>query len=92
MDPVEVTISYSDDVTFNCSGLGGPDNEFEWTFLSSGDIVSNSSELFLESVTFSEKGQYQCVVSNDAGNGSAISILNGQLIFISYNLFMLNEI
>lgn len=77
VDPVEISVSYFDDVMFNCSGQGGPDNQFEWIFLSNGDTVSNSSELLLEEVSLDEKGQYQCVVTNDAGNDSAIAFLNG---------------
>ena len=65
--------------TFMCSAEGGPGNTFNWTRLSDGGIVSESSELEINVVNASVGGSYQCTVENMAGSESAIVSLYGKL-------------
>ena len=76
-DPSEITIPFNGKAVFNCSALGGPDNQFTWTYLNTGDIVSNESDLIIEMATLNNAGEYECTVSNSAGSESVTTDLNG---------------
>ncbi len=60
-----------DDVTLNCSALGGPDLFYRWQANASYLAGENSSTLMLSNVDASDGGDYTCVVFNSAGNTSA---------------------
>ncbi len=61
----------NDDVTLNCSALGGPDLFYRWQANDSYLAGENSSTLMLGNVDASDGGDYTCVVFNSAGNTSA---------------------
>ena len=77
IDPRVIDASFGDNVTFICSSLGGPYNQYQWTHLETDNIVSNEPELTVFSVYFNNGGNYQCEVSNAAGNDLTTSTLNG---------------
>ena len=74
---MEITIPYYGDAIFNCSGQGGPNNIYSWIYLSSGENVSNVSQLMIEIATLDDAGIYQCTVSNAGGEESVKTTLNG---------------
>lgn len=61
-----------------CSGLGGLNNQFSWTYLRTGVELVTMPTLDLLNVDILQAGQYQCTVSNQAGNDSAIYTLNSK--------------
>ena len=77
IDPRVIDASFGDNVTFICSSLGGPYNQYQWTYLETDNIVSNEPELTISSVLFNNGGNYQCEVSNAAGNDLTTSTVNG---------------
>ena len=78
IEPSNIDTSFGDNVTFICSSLGGPYNQYQWTHLETDNIVSNEPQLTISSVSFGDGGNYQCEVSNMAGNGIAVSSLNSK--------------
>ena len=66
------TYGRGDDVTLNCSSLGGPRVSFQWQFEGLDIDGENSDTLLLNNVNASHGGEYTCVVSNRAGNDSDI--------------------
>ena len=78
IDPSNIDASFDDNVTFICSSLGGPYNQYQWTHLETDNIVSNDPQLTISSVSFDNGGNYQCEVSNMAGNDIAVSSLNSK--------------
>ena len=65
--------SVASNVTFECFGLGGPENSYLW--IMNGDIVGNDSTLVVMNIDASSGGDYTCTVSNAAGNDSASTTL-----------------
>jgi len=65
-----------DNVTFNCSTLGGPGNTYQWQ--RNGTDLDNETmqSLTIPHVSATDGGIYTCVVSNAAGNDSASTLLN----------------
>ena len=84
INPSVASILVGEDVTFECSSDGGPDNQYQWTNLQSGDIISNIPYLVIESVSVSDGGQYECNVSNEAGYETAVSTINSMLYYRYY--------
>ena len=68
-------------VTFTCEEEGGLDNVFDWRYIRTGEIVSNTSTLTLVS-SASIGGDYLCEVSNQAGLDTANGTLNGMKAFL----------
>lgn len=68
---LEQTFEFGDNITLECSGMGGPGNMYQWQFSGEDIDGENSTELTLASITASDGGEYSCVVSNDAGNSTA---------------------
>ena len=64
-------------VQFFCSAQGGPDNQFVWSYLRTGEILATTQQLNL-TTNVNIGGQYQCEVFNMAGNDAASVTLNGQ--------------
>ena len=79
VDQSVLTIPYNDEAVFNCTGLGGPNNQFSWTHVNSGVIVSNESDLIIEMTALDNAGEYICTVSNIAGSENITTTLNGLL-------------
>ena len=65
------TYERGDNITFNCSTIGGPDVFYQWQ--ANGIDISGeiSITLILINVNASTGGEYGCVVSNSAGDDSA---------------------
>ena len=68
-------------VTFTCEEEGGLDNVFDWRYIRTQEIVSNTSTLTLIS-SASIGGDYLCEVSNQAGLDTATGTLNGMKAFL----------
>lgn len=75
--PTIINGSRSDNATFSCFALGGPNNTFSWTHVRSNTVVTNDSELTLVDLMALNGGQYRCLVENPAGSGSTTVTLNG---------------
>ena len=60
-------------VTLNCSALGGPNNIYVW--MKNEMIIGNGTTLVVTDINASSGGNYTCLVSNAAGNGSASTTL-----------------
>ena len=67
-----------DDIAFNCSSLGGPGNNITWTRQRDGAVVGDEYMLTLTEVDGFDGGQYQCLVENRAGSGTANVTLYGE--------------
>lgn len=80
--PSAVNSSFEHNVTFNCTSKGGPSNQYQWTHLETEEILHDRPTLLIESISFDNSGTYECLVTNEAGFGSEISVLNGR--FFSY--------
>ena len=77
------TITYgnhSDNATFICFAMGGPDNIFSWTHVRSNTVAVNDSVLVLVDLMASDGGQYECLVENRAGRDNVDVTLNGNLL------------
>ena len=76
------TYEQGDTATLECNSTGGPGNTYQWQ-KDERDIVGEiSTILSLPGVTASTGGTYSCVVSNDAGNHSASTLLYVSPYFI----------
>ena len=76
VSPLNMAFNRGDNVTLNCSTLGGPDNTYQWQ--RNGTDLDNET---MQSITIThisalDGGKYTCVVSNAAGNDSASTVLN----------------
>ena len=72
-------------VILTCSARGGPFNQFQWTYLRTGYNVSNETQYTFTSSIYTG-GEYECEVSNRAGNETDNAVVNGQsLICYSIN-------
>ena len=90
IEPSNIDTSFGDNVTFICSSLGGPYNQYQWTHLETDNIVSNEPQLTISSVSFGDDGNYQCEVSNIAGNDIAVSSLNSKSLHRLKNVILFN--
>ena len=61
-----------------CFAHGDPNNTYEWTN-NQGEVVSNSSQLHLPSITGSDAGDYACTVTNAAGLGNDTTTITGKI-------------
>ena len=81
--PYNVTITETVDnnnVTYICQADGSPDNNtYEWLRLRDNEVVSLTQELILDNKYPLDGGDYECTVTNTAGNTSAIATLNGEM-------------
>ena len=74
-----------DNVTFNCSSLGGPGNTFTWMRQNDGQVVGSESQLTIIGLDAFDGGQYQCIVENRAGNDSTDVTLYSELCQNEFN-------
>ena len=72
---INQTYEIGDTATLECSSIGGPGNIHLWQFDGRNINGENSSILSIPVTTVSVGGLYSCVVSNDAGNDSASTLL-----------------
>ena len=68
--------SRRDDLIYNCSNRGGPNNSYQWLSNNTVLLGEDSSVLFLGQVNASEGGIYTCLVINSAGNDTSSITLN----------------
>ena len=81
--PVTSNNQVGDVIALSCEGLGGPNNDFNWTRASDNGEVGNHSTAIISIDSSTEGGIYYCNVSNAAGSESVIVTINGKLIYIS---------
>ena len=74
-----VLTNFGSNVSKSCIADGGPNNTFEWTN-DQGEVVSNSSQLQLTSITGSDAGTYTCNVTNAAGSGADEVTVTGNIV------------
>ena len=67
---------HGNDYSTLCSSLGGLNNQFQWTYIRTNTDVSSTPNLYLNDSTVLDAGDYQCVVTNPAGNDTEIFRLN----------------
>ena len=77
--PTVVNGYEGEDYESKCSARGGLDNQFIWTYLRTDNLISNSTTLQVNNVNVLNGGDYECLVSNLAGNESKIFTLNSKL-------------
>ena len=65
------TYSLGDNITLQCTSMGGPGNTYQWLLNGSDILGETSGTLALANVTAATGGEYACHVSNTAGNDSA---------------------
>ena len=65
-------------VTYTCYADGGPGNSYQWIRLRDNETVSMAQELTLNNTNPLDGGDYQCTITNDAGNDTAMTSLNGE--------------
>ena len=65
-------------VTLTCNARGGPMNQFTWTYQRTGEQVSNQSVYQFTSSIYTG-GDYECLVSNNAGNQTNNATVNGKI-------------
>ena len=78
MAPADQTYSRGDNITLQCTSMGGPENVFQWLFDDDALAGENSSTLILFNVDAADGGFYSCMVSNAAGDSRA-----GTSVFIA---------
>ena len=78
MAPADQTYSRGDNITLQCTSMGGPENAFQWLFDGEALAGENSSTLLLLNADAADGGTYSCMVSNAAGNSRA-----GTSVFIA---------
>jgi len=70
-------------VEFTCSALGGPGNNLYWIRMSDGAVVAREPVLQIAVQDVYVGSDYQCLVANEAGNGTDIVTLNGMCAQLS---------
>ena len=69
---------------FTCSAEGGPNNTFTWTRTFGDATVATDSVLTVNIASAMDGSDYECLVENAAGNGSAVVTLNGMCSVCTY--------
>ena len=65
-------------VTYTCYADGGPGNIYEWLRLRDNSLGSSIQELILDNTDPLDGGDYQCTITNDAGDTTIMTTLNGE--------------
>ncbi|XP_065904165.1 hemicentin-1-like isoform X3 [Dysidea avara] len=63
-------------VTYTCYADGGPGKTYEWLRLRDNSVVSSTQELILDNTDPLDGGNYQCTITNNAGDTIIIGTLN----------------
>ena len=67
-------------VTYTCHADGGPGNSYQWIRLRDNDLVSVTQKLIpLDNTDPLDGGEYQCTITNNAGNLDTLATLNGEI-------------
>ena len=75
--PDRPNIQIGSNVLLNCSSLGGPNNQYRWIHVTR-NIAGNASQLSLNLSLLNQFGEYQCIVTNDAGSDNSSSLVYGK--------------
>ena len=77
---------------FNCSAEGGPQLEYSWsrTNTLSNNTTTNTNNLTISNISALDGGNYTCTVTNDAGSSSNTVTIYGELVHITYFMFLSN--
>ena len=75
-------------VTHTCNADGGPNNSYQWLRLRDGAIISITKVLTLDNTNPLDGGDYQCIISNIAGNTSVMTNLNGKVLFYPVSVIL----
>ena len=75
--PSEIDAERNTTQQFTCLALGGPGNNFTWTRLRDGQVLSNDLDLEILVKDASVGSQYECLVENNAGSENVIASLRG---------------
>ena len=87
--PYNATITETvnnNNVTYTCNAEGGPGNTYEWLRLRDNETVSMTQELTLDNTDPLDGGNYQCTITNTAGDTSAMTTLNGEILIIRISI------
>ena len=82
--PYNATITETVDnsnVTYICHADGGLDNTYEWLRLRDNEVVSLTQELILDNRNPLDGGDYECTVTNTAGNTSVMTTHNSEITY-----------
>ena len=63
---------------YTCYADGDPGNSYQWIRLRDDYVVSMTQELILDNTDPLDGGEYQCNITNNAGNDTAMTTLNGK--------------
>ncbi|XP_065904155.1 cell adhesion molecule DSCAML1-like isoform X2 [Dysidea avara] len=69
-------------VTYTCYADGGPGNTYEWLQLRDNSVVSSMQELILDSTDPSDGGDYQCTITNNAGDTTIMTTINVAAVIV----------
>ena len=72
-------VTMNSNVTYTCYADGGPGNSYQWIRLRDDEVVLMAQELTLDNTDPLDGGDYQCTVTNDAGNDTVMTTLNGEI-------------
>ncbi len=75
--PGTVNVSTGDMVEITCSTRGGPSNFFTYTRVLDQREIGNMSTISISISSSLDGGDYECAVTNSAGNGTDITTING---------------
>ena len=69
---------YGSDIELNCTSEGGPQLEYTWIF--SNNTIDNDAMLNINSANVTNRGDYTCNVTNNAGFSSNTTTVYSELI------------
>ena len=65
--PEPITVTEGGPLHLNCSSEGNPSPSYTWTLPSTSRSPISGSTLIIEAVTYTDGGQYACLVRNSVG-------------------------
>ena len=80
--PYNATITmdtHNNNVTYACNADGGLGNSYQWLQLRDSAIVSETQEFTLDNTNPLDGGDYQCIITNIAGNTTVMTTHNGKM-------------
>ena len=77
-DAMISNVTMNNVVTYTCYADGGAGNSYQWLRLRDNEVVSMTQELTLNNTDPLDGGDYHCTITNNAGNDTAMTTLNGE--------------
>ncbi len=77
VSPATVNVSTGGMVEVTCVTSGGPNNSFTYTRVLDQSEIGNMSTITISIRSALDGGDYECAVTNPAGNGTGITTING---------------